>query len=470
MDNDSTSPNLSKSSNAADSNINSSSSNPSGPSTDWLLTHFAQFEEGLNGGAKLPLHSKRKLALANYQKLGFPNSSQEEWKYTNPAPIQNSAFPLYSHNKAALQADASLDSYFTDSYFTRGIESIKVVIVNGQITSTPACPAGLRIISLKEAQASKGDLATIVEKHLASHAQSDEAFVAMNTSLIENALIIHLQANTTLSSTVEIVWLSDESASQKTILPRLLVVAEKSSEATFIERCLSISDEQQYCINSVVEFAVAENANISHYRVQTESVESFSVSTIAASLESNVNFSTHTFSFGGKLVRNNVNIVLNGSNCNVVMNGLTTITGKQHVDNHTLLDNTKPHCESNELYKGIYADSSQGVFSGTIIVRPDAQKTNAIQSNRSLLLSDQAIVNTKPQLKIWADDVKCTHGATIGQLDDDAMFYIRSRGVSQADAKVMLVHAFASEVISAVKIEALRENLQSLLLAKLALE
>lgn len=456
MDTDSTSSNLSKSSNASDSS-------PKGPvpTTDWLLTHFAQFEKGLNGGAKLPLHSKRKQALTNYQKLGFPNSSQEEWKYTNPAPIQSRAFPLILNSK--------VESQNFDLYFTKGIETAKIVVLNGQIISKPACPAGLSITTLKETQADKGEMAAIVETHLACHAQSDEAFVAMNTSLIENALIIHLQADSKLNCPIEILWLSDQSASEKTILPRLLVVADKSSEAVIIERCLCTSDMQEYSINSVVEFALAENANISHYRVQTESIESFSVSTIAATLESNANFSTHTFSFGGKLVRNNVNIVMSGSNCNVVMNGLTAVSGKQHVDNHTLLDNTKPHCESNELYKGIYAGSSQGVFSGTIIVRQDAQKTNAIQSNRSLLLSDQAIVNTKPQLKIWADDVKCTHGATIGQLDDDAMFYLRSRGVSLADAKVMLVHAFASEVISAVKIEALRENLQALLLEKLEL-
>ena len=165
-----------------------------------------------------------------------------------------------------------------------------------------------------------------------------------------------------------------------------------------------------------------------------------------------------------------MNVILNGAGCNTTMNGLTVLNGNQHVDNQTLLDNVKPNCESLELYKGIYNDRSQGVFSGTIIVRPDAQKTNAVQSNRSLLLTNEATVNTKPQLKIWADDVKCTHGATIGQLDDDALFYIRSRGVSEKDARVMLIHAFASEIISQVKNDALKAHLELMLLKKLQIE
>ena len=437
---------------------------PTTVTTDWLLTNFAQFEKALNGGSKLPLHAKRKNALANYQRLGFPVAGQEDWKYTNPAIIQEKAFPLFTDSKSSPVANDNSESFFIPDF-----KSVRITITNGCIPASFETIEGLKISSLKAAQKEGGALAELVEKHLAMHAGSEDAFVAMNTSLMDNAIVIHIAQGVKISEVVELLFLTDKNASEKTILPRILVIAEKNSEATFVEHYASNS-VSAYSVNSVVEFVAAENTNVNHYRIQNESLDAFHISTIAASLSSNANFSTYTFSFGGKLVRNNVNITLNGSNCNVVMNGLTAITGKQHVDNHTLLDNTQPHCESNELYKGIYGEASQGVFSGSIIVRQAAQKTNAIQSNKSLLLSDQAGVNTKPQLKIWADDVKCTHGATIGQLDDDAMFYIRSRGVSEKDAKVMLVHAFASEVISGVKISALKERLESILLKKLNLE
>lgn len=431
--------------------------------TDWLLSNFAHFEKSLNGGAKLPMHAKRKAALANYQRLGFPTSKQEEWKYTNPAAIKEKSFPLISKKQ-----DLSASVEEAKQLLIKEPTSIGIIIINGLVAyASEGCP-GLKITSLKDVQHEKNTLSELIEKHLACHTGSDDAFVAMNTSLMENAIIIHVEKGAKISSPVEILFYTNKDASQKTILPRILVVAEANSESSFIEQYANHSDDE-YCSNSVVEFVGAENSCINHYRLQNESINAFHVSTIAASLSDYANFNTHTFSFGGGLVRNNVNITLNGPSCNVVMNGLTAITGKQHVDNHTLLDNTKPHCESNELYKGIYADASQGVFSGSIIVRQDAQKTNAIQSNRSLLLSDEASINTKPQLKIWADDVKCTHGATIGQLDEDAMFYIRSRGVSEQDAKVMLIHAFASEVISGVKIPALKEKLEELLLLKLNL-
>jgi Fe-S cluster assembly protein SufD len=430
-----------------------------------LPEHFSEFERHLNGDSKFAFHNKRKAAVAEYQKNGFPNSKMEEWKYTDPSVIEKSAYPLL--NKYS--APASIE--IAQSFWTPNLDSYRLVILNGQLISTAAdLPKGVTCTTLKQAQATGGNLLEAVEKHLGVIASSTEAFVALNTALSSDATIIMVADNICIDKPIQMLCLSNSDSALSTTLPRTLVLAGQNSEFCIIERCETTAMLQEQFINSVLEFAVARDARVTHYRLQNESLEALLVSSISASLEEKANFTTFTFSFGGKLVRNHVNVVLNGKDCNVTMNGLSAINGEQHVDNQTMLDNAQPNCESLELYKGIYADSSQGVFSGTIIVRQIAQKTNAIQSNRSLLLSDKASVNTKPQLKIWADDVKCTHGATIGQLDEEALFYLKTRGINEKDAKVMLVHAFASEIISAVKITSLKDNLEDLLITKLQLD
>lgn len=433
---------------------------------DWVLLNFLDFEKSLNGGAKLPLHAKRKEAFARFNQSGFPSPQMEEWKYTNVAPIREGKFTL-----TTAPSDDTIRSVPTELFTIPSLECHQIVLIDGFIASSlssmQALPAGVSVLTFSDAE--KGKSAGVFQEHFAQYAPADEHFVALNTAFVREGIVVHVAKGVVLDKPLHIAVVSTENGAQKSTNHRILVVAEANSEATVIESYASVA-ETTYFTNSVVECVVKENANLTHYRVQTESGAAYHVSTIQAVLENSATFGTHTFSFGGKLVRNNVNAVINGTGCTATMNGLSALTGDQHVDNHTLLDHAKPHGQSHELYKGIYDDASQGVFSGSIIVRPDAQKTNAIQSNRSLLLTDTAAINTKPQLKIWADDVKCTHGATIGQLDDDALFYIRSRGVGEKDAKVMLIHAFASEVISGVANEALREHLEGLLLKKLHIE
>ena len=326
---------------------------------------------------------------------------------------------------------------------------------------------GIRVAKLSEAQKTDNPLHSVWAAYFGTIARADESFAAINTAFLSDGLIIHGAKNTTLTKPIEIIFQSTKAASGASIHPRILCVAETGSNIKIVER-FEGEVGTSYLLNAVFESKVASNAHVHHVRIQNESVEAFHVSMIEAHVENDSTFRTHTFSFGGKLVRNHVNIVMNGSNANVTMNGLSVLDGTQHVDNTTLLDHAKPHCESLELYKGIYGGSSQGVFSGTIIVREDAQKTNAIQSNRSILLTNDAQVNTKPQLKIWADDVKCTHGATIGQLDDEALFYIQARGVGKKEAKMMLVQAFASEIISSLDDESLKVELSERLMEKLA--
>lgn len=421
-------------------------------SIDWVLVNFLDFEKSLNGGAKLPIHQKRKDAFARYTKAGFPTVAQEEWRYTNPAPIKDAGFALVkTQSKIDEQGIAPVPS----------LDVYRLIFVDGMPlgANVTGLPSGVTIEPLKGSP--------YAEK-IATLASTDEQFTAINTSFVQDGIVLRVAKNIAVPKPVEVVWVAGSNSSKSLVCPRVYVEIEEGGACTFIERYVSMGGEG-YFTNSVIEGTIAQNGSFNHYRIQDEALSAYHVSTIQFKTASDARVRTHTFSFGGKLVRNNVNIELDGSGCDVTMNGLSALTGNQHVDNHTLLDHAKPHCESHELYKGVYGDASQGVFSGTIIVREDAQKTNAIQSNRSLLLTNEASVNTKPQLKIWADDVKCTHGATIGQLDDDALFYIRARGVREADAKKMLIHAFASEVIKEVSVPQLRDYLEGMLEAKLSL-
>ena len=430
----------------------------------WVEKNFAAFEQVLNGGSKLPLHTKRKEALSNFIKTGFPTSSLEEWKYTNPQPIADTLFSLISTPGEV--ADIT-------SFTTAGLDSYKFIFVDGIFNSqlsAKTVEAGLSVTNIKSAQRPEAELCSLVNNNLGSVANQSDAFVAINTAFVHDGVVINVAKNANVKIPVELVFISTASANNAAIQPRVFVNCEQGGNVSIVERYVSVDKTTCYLSNSVFECQVASNACVDHYRLQDESLAAYHVSTIQAALESDANFRTHTFSFGSKLARNSVNVVMNGSNCNTTMNGLSVLTGDQHVDNATLLDHAKPHCESLELYKGIYDGKSQGVFSGTIIVREDAQKTNAVQSNRSMLLSQDAQVNTKPQLKIWADDVKCTHGATIGQMDDDALFYIKSRGVSDRDARIMLVHAFASEITNCVKLDTLASEIQNKLVEKLSLQ
>ena len=434
-------------------------------SKDWILENFAAFEEALNGQATSSIHGIRKQALATYQKLGFPTVALEEWRYTDPKIIWNGKFENYK----AVGIDTSNVQKTLDTVVSN-IDSYKFVFVNGAIVEAATVKnKQVAVAPLSAVLKTNHPLHAKVSTYFGSIIKNDESFAAINTAFSQDGLVLFVEPSTVLDKPIELIFLTTAQAEGAALYPRIVCVLETGSSATVIERYINDTEEDKgrYLMNTVFECKVDKNAHFHHYRIQEESENAFHVSTIQGDVSSDATLKTHTFSFGGKLVRNHVNVVMNGSNTNVTMNGLSVLGNDQHVDNTTLLDHAMPHCESLELYKGIYGDKSQGVFSGTIIVREDAQKTNAIQSNRSVLLSQDAQVNTKPQLKIWADDVKCTHGATIGQLDEEALFYIQARGVGKKEAKMMLVQAFASEIVSGVGINELKEELQSTLEKKL---
>jgi len=248
--------------------------------------------------------------------------------------------------------------------------------------------------------------------------------------------------------------------------PRNLILAGDDSQTMIVESYIGLNNAL-YFTNAVTEIVAGENAVVAHYKLQRESEEAFHISTVQASLNHSSNFSSHSIDLGGALVRNDVNAVLDGKGIECTLDGLYMVAGRQHVDNHTRIDHVKPHCSSRELYKGVLGGRSKGVFNGKIYVHKDAQKTDAKQTNKNLLLSEDAVINTKPQLEIYADDVKCTHGTTIGQLDQEAIFYLRSRGIDLEAARGLLTYAFASEMIGRIKVEPVRAQLEHLLLARL---
>jgi Fe-S cluster assembly protein SufD len=309
----------------------------------------------------------------------------------------------------------------------------------------------------------------LVEKHLAQYADvSKEVFAALNTAFLSDGAFVYLPKGTVLENPIHLLFVSTGESSRPSVShPRTLVVAEASSQAQIIESYAGFGPGV-YFTNAITEVVAGEDATIDHYKLQREGLDAFHIGTVQLQLERSANISTQSISLGGALVRNHVNAVLNGEGAEATLNGFYLVNGTQHVDNHTSIDHAKPHCTSHELYKGILDGRARGVFNGRIIVRPDAQKTDSKQTNKNLILSEEALVNTNPQLEIYADDVKCTHGATIGQLDSDALFYLRSRGIDLVSAKHLLTYAFAGDFIHRLKIEPLRTELEKTLVARLA--
>ncbi|MCI0420515.1 MAG: Fe-S cluster assembly protein SufD, partial [Acidobacteria bacterium] len=311
--------------------------------------------------------------------------------------------------------------------------------------------------------------AELVQPHLARYAGvSKEPFAALNTAFTADGAFIYLPKDSVVEEPIHLLFLSTGERNRPLVShPRILVLAEANSQARILESYASLG-EGVYFTNAVTEVVAGENAFIDHYKLQRESLEAFHISTVQVQLGRSANVSTQSISLGGALTRNHVNTVLDGEGGEATLNGFYLVNGRQHVDNHTCIDHAKPHCNSHELYKGILDGKARGVFNGRIIVRPDAQKTDSKQTNKNLILSEEALVNTNPQLEIYADDVKCTHGATIGQLDADSIFYLRSRGIDLESARHLLTYAFAGDFIHRLKIEPLRIALEKSLFARLA--
>ncbi len=454
---------------------------------DVYLSTFREREKQYAAGPAW-LNEVRKEALHRFADLGFPTTRNEDWKYTSVAPIASIAFQPAARDSTAPTAEAVRRSCCFD------LDCSRLVFVNGQfnreLSSFESLPEGVRASSLADVLESR---APVLEQHLARYADfQDRAFVALNTALWEDGAFIEIPKGLVLPKPIYLLYVSTSlPGGEPTVtFPRNLILAGRESQATIIEGYLSLDEaptfralggglpnraeqgshagpDGNYFTNAVTEVVAGENAALEFGKIQQEGAAAFHVATVQVQQERASTVSTRTFTLGGALVREDLNIVFGGEGANAHLDGLYITLGRQHVDHHTTIDHAQPHCDSRELYKGVLEDRSSAVFNGRVIVRKDAQKTDSKQSNKNLLLSEDAVINTKPQLEIFADDVKCTHGATIGQVDQEAIFYLRSRGIGRDEARSLLTYAFANEIIDRVKHAPLRDRLREALFVRL---
>lgn len=434
------------------------------------LADFDKLERTLNGMSGSHYHLLKKNALELFQQQGFPSQQQEAWKYTNTRVFRNQPFKLAQPGTAV---ELSLQDIHQK--YMPGLSCYLITFIDGIYAQdlSDTLPADVQVSSLRSLLHAKQDernleLFSLLDKRFASLASREQhGFVALNTALSSDGLIIHLCPGQKLEQPIFVLFLSTAYEAQIASYPRILISLDRGAEAQVFEAYHALQDREYVC-NSVAEVFIAEQANLEHCRIVCEAPSGMHISRLSVEQKSNSNFQTSVFNFSANLIRNEVQLRVDGEQIVSRLNGLTLASSNARVDNSTVIEHLKPSSESFELYKGIYADRSQGAFSGTIVVHPDAQKTNSMQSSKSLLLADTAQSSTRPQLKIWADDVKCTHGATVGELDQEAMFYLRSRGISESLAKGMLIHAFGSDVIKELKNDSLREFLEQELVGRLA--
>jgi Fe-S cluster assembly protein SufD len=403
----------------------------------------------------------RRSAIERFSALGFPTTRHEDWKYTNVDPITGLDFSLPQPSGVEAAADDLLSLSFAD-----GAENRLVFVdglYSGKHSSTKNLPPGLRVQSLAELL-SRDD--ALLAPWLGRYAGFDErSFVALNTAFMEDGGVVFVPSGCRMEEPIHMVFVSTGAARALVFHPRNLIVCGEGSEIKIVESYTGL-ERGVYFANPVTEIAGAAGSVIDHYRLQRESDAAFHVGTISARLERGTSLTSHHVTLGGALVRNDVHAILGGEGSECSLNGLYLTEGDQHIDNHTEIDHAQPRASSRELYKGILRGRARGVFNGKIIVRKAAQKTDARQTNKNLLLSKHAVVNSKPQLEIYADDVKCSHGSTIGQLDRDALFYLRARGIGVDDARSLLSYGFAAEILGRMKIATLRARLEEYLLTQ----
>ena len=402
-------------------------------------------------------------AWRQFATMGFPTTQQEEWRFTSVSPITDGKFMLAGPLKSPLPAIDIEPFRMTDA-------AAELVFVEGHyvpsLSRSTALPREVRVESLATVMTTHPERPG---RHLASAASFEgRPFVALNAAFLNDGAWIELPAGSVIEQPLHLLFVASGGADGPFMThPRVIVILGENSQASVVETFVG-RDAVRYFTNVVTEVVVGKNAGLEHYRLQYEGNDGHHVSAIHVRAERDARYASHSISLGGALVRNDLNAVLDGEGIDCTLNGLYAADAERLVDNHTTIDHARAHCGSREMYRGILADRARGVFNGKIIVRPDAQKTDAKQTNRALLLSEDARINTKPQLEIFANDVKCTHGAAVGQLDEEALFYLRSRGLGEGAARRLLTHAFAADVLNRMPLEAVRTRVDGWLQRQLA--
>jgi Fe-S cluster assembly protein SufD len=424
-----------------------------------LLSSFMAFEERVD--VNTSLHDIRTEAIKNFETKGFPTKKEEAWKYTSLNAVLKNDFSVFPKQENALNyADVK-------KYFLHQIDTYKLVFIDGVFSSflSSTTHDGLDVCLMSSAL-TKPKYKEVIDTYFNKIANTEETLTSLNTAFAVEGAFINIPKNKVADKPVEIMYLSTGNEAALMVQPRNLVIVGENAQVQIIERHQSLN-ENPVLTNSVTEIFAQEYSNVDYYKVQNDVQTATLVDNTYIAQKRNSNAAVHTFSFGGNITRNNLNFYHQGERIESTLKGITIIGDKQLVDHYTLVRHAEPNCESHQNYKGIFDGNSTGVFNGKIYVEKEAQKTDAFQQNNNILMSEKATINAKPQLEIFADDVKCSHGCTIGQLDDDAMFYMQSRGIPAKEAKALLMYAFTNEVIESIRIPELKQRITKLIASKL---
>jgi Fe-S cluster assembly protein SufD len=419
-----------------------------------FLDQFNTFSASVGAAAQPAAQVLRKNAIEHFSQLGFPTTKNEDWHFTSVAPIAEREFTFVPARTGDVSA-ADL------AQFGFGADWHTAVFVNGRFASELSdlgrLDQGVRVLSLADAWHKAPELASKVGSILTD--ADKHAFTMLNTAFMPDGIVIHVPKDVEVALPIHVLFVSDAHAAKTVMHPRNLIVVDRNAKATVIESYAATSDAS-YFTNAVTEVTVADGATLEHYKIQREGRRAFHVGTVEARQERNSHYISFSFATGASLSRTNIYTKLAGEGCGSTLNGLYMLDGEQHCDHQTRIEHAEPNCFSREVYKGVLDGRSHGVFNGKVYVHPIAQKTDGKQTNNTLLLSKDAQVDTKPQLEIFADDVKCTHGATIGRLDEMALFYMKSRGVDAETARRLLIYAFAADVLETIERAEVRERLE----------
>lgn len=427
-----------------------------------LLSSFMAFEERVD--VQTELHDLRTLAIKNFEDKGFPTKKDEAWKYTSLNAILKKDFSVFPKNEVTIE--------FKDvkKYFLHEIDTYKVVFIDGVFSSHLSSTTHDGIdVCLMSSALTKPKYKMVIDTYFNQIASKDESLTSLNTAFANEGAYINIPKSKVADKPIEIMYFSTGSEAALLVQPRNLVIVGENSHVQIIERhqCLN---ENAVLTNSVTEIFAQKRAIIDYYKIQNDELEANLIDNTYVSQKQESHVSVQTFSFGGNLTRNNLNFYHFGERLTSTLNGITIIGDKQHVDHYTLVHHAQPNCESFQDYKGIFSDRSTGVFNGKVYVEKEAQKTNAFQKSNNILLSDKATINAKPQLEIFADDVKCSHGCTVGQLDETALFYMQQRGIPKKEAKALLMYAFSNAVIENIKIPELKNRITAIIANKLGVK
>jgi len=424
-----------------------------------LLSSFMAFEEKVD--VTSDLHDIRTEAIKTFEQKGFPSKKEEAWKYTSLNAVLKNDFSVFP------KQDNEINYTDVKKYFIHEIDTYKVVFIDGVFSSFMSSTThdGLDVCLMSSAL-TKPKYKEVIDTYFNKIANREDSLTALNTAFASEGAYINIPKNKIADKPIEIMYLSTGNEAALMVQPRNLVIVGENAQVQIIERHQSLNGNPVFT-NSVTEIFVQERAVADYYKIQNDVSTANLVDNTYIAQKRQSNASVHTFSFGGNITRNNLNFYHQGERIESTLKGITIIGGKQLVDHYTLVQHAEPNCESHQNYKGIFDENATGVFNGKIYVEKEAQKTDAFQQNNNILLSDKATINAKPQLEIFADDVKCSHGCTIGQLDERAMFYMQSRGIPQKEAKALLMYAFSNEVIDSIRITELKNRINKIIATKL---